>query len=181
MTTNGLMPGQGPSDQAAPPSGQAMPPGPSGPPGAPAPIDPSALHDQMLAQFNKFTQSRDMLDKVRVELTTLAKLGDTITPEDVIKGAGALVGHGMSPMELAGMLADMPEGGQALAGWVASKAQAATQTEAKLSGMIQQARGHLGAAALALIAQHAKSPGMSGPPGTAPAPINAMTPGAGNA
>ena len=62
----------------------------------------------------------------RGELDELRKLGDQVQVEDVIKGAGTMVGAGFSPQALAQMLAQMPTtGGQALEAWVEQQDQRA--------------------------------------------------------
>ena len=58
-------------------------------------------HQTAKSQFNKLAEARSMLDKTRVELETLTKLGDIVTSEDVIKGAGKLVAEGLSPVAMA--------------------------------------------------------------------------------
>lgn len=162
MTTNSLMPQSQPSPQEMQ--------------NVPAPPDPivqaSAMHDQAHAQFSKLLESRSMMDKMRIELETLTKLGDTIMPEDVIKGAGTLVSHGVSPTTLASMMADMPEGGQALQAWVGQHAARTMQGEQQLNQMIGAARAKLGAAGLNLITQHARSPAMAAPPNALGVPAN---------
>ena len=115
----------------------------------------SQAHDMARSRFLKTGQVMDRVDKIRTELTTLAKLGDTVTPEDVIKGAGKLVASGMDPMQMASLLADMPtNGGVALANWVAQHAQAMTQKEAQFGQVHAQARHESGVAALRLLAGH---------------------------
>lgn len=115
------------------------------------------------------------------EMAALAKLGDTVTPEDVISGAGKIVAQGgASPVALAGLLADMPQGGgPGLAAWVAGHAQTLTANVQQISAMHNQNRHQLGVAALhSLAAQARQAPG--GAPAMAPqAPGSALAPQAG--
>jgi hypothetical protein len=86
-------------------------------------------------QHNQLLQGAKKLDAIRTQLDQLTKLGDTIQVEDVIKGAGTLVGAGQTPAAMAQMLATMPTtGGEALQAWVMQadqKVQAAEQQMAK--------------------------------------------------
>lgn len=109
-------------------------------------------YDQAKSQHSKLLESAKRLDVVRSELDELAKLGDTVTPEDVIKGAGALVGAGFDPTQMATMLAQMPTaGGQALAAWVQQADAGAQQHEASMAQAMQQSKIHMGATALASL------------------------------
>ena len=65
----------------------------SAPAGAPAQPPHLATLDQIhsanKAQFEKIASSKQTLERVRAQLDQLAKLGDNVTTEDVIKaGAG---------------------------------------------------------------------------------------------
>lgn len=112
-------------------------------------------HGQAQAQFGKLKEMEGKLDKVRLGLTKLAKMGDVVTSEDVIKEAGNLVAEGLDPQTIAGMMADMPENSQALAGWIAKQVQGITQKEGQIDQALAKARGQLGATSLALVAHHA--------------------------
>lgn len=131
-------------------------------------------HDQAKAQFAKLTEQYAMVGKVGNELEQLAKLGDMITTDDVVKGAGKLVAHGYSAMQLASLLSDMPDGGPAIASWVQQHAQITKQSEQQLGNAIKQARSQLGSIGLQSLTQHARS--MDAPPMSG----NALMPG-GNA
>jgi len=150
--------GQAPAPQ---PGGSLMP--------ASDPLAPlSAAHDQASAQYTKLVEAQTKLDHIRSGLAELARLGDTISTDDVVKEAGKLVASGVSPMELAELLADMPPGGPGLAAWVSQHATSAAMNEAKLGQMVQMSRHQMGTKALQLLAGHAAfSP--------AQAPLPAMT------
>lgn len=120
-------------------------------------------HDTSKAQFGKLAEARGMLDRARVELESLGKLGDMITQEDVIKGAGKLVAAGLSPMALAKLLSDMPEKSEPLAAWVQGHAQQLAAREAQLDPVLAQARHGLGVTAMRSLLVHQLVPQGQGP------------------
>lgn len=83
------------------------------------------------AQWNKVRGVLSVTTMAKEELGELQKLGPTVGAEDVIESAGRIVGNGMSPQEMAAELANLPQGGQAIAGWLAD-------TETKLGGQQTQ-------------------------------------------
>lgn len=158
--SNSLMPMQGGGQGAAAPSpglGQAGPNPAQQPPGIhPALAD---AHDQAVAQFGQTSKMVSQMDRVRKELTTLAKMGSAVMPEDVIQGAGKLVGGGADPMHLANLMADMPaSGGDALASWVAQHAASTAQQEAQLTAMHEAARHSLGVSSVHKLAAQSLLP-----------------------
>lgn len=160
---------------------KGSPPGPTKLP----PSGPQGLHsglDLMQAglkasqqQFNQLTKLVKRMDQVRRELTELATLGDMVTDEDVVEASGRLVAQGMEAHEVAGMLASLPAGGQALADWVQEQAAAAAQREQQLGQAHEMARHELGVRAFRALAAHHLAPPEAGPEGMAG---NALTPGA---
>lgn len=159
--------------------------------------------DMIRVQYNQLMTVRTMLDKVRLELGNLQKLGDMVTAEDVVRGAGELVSAGASPHDMAALLASMPEGGEALAQWIAGHEQMVTGKEQELEQPLAVMRHELGVAAFRVLAGEHLRPGqddsggpamsrqtmspnnnspMSSPgpaPGPAPGPVSAPTAGAG--
>lgn len=131
---------------------------------APAPVLPEwhepmadaigQAHSTAASQVKKLEEDRAMLDHLRTEFTSLLAMGDNVTPEDVIKAAGALVGKGGDPMALASKLADMPQGGQAIAAWVKQNADSLTASERQVEQQLAVSRHGAGAAALHLLAMH---------------------------
>lgn len=138
------------------PQGGPPAPGPGPMPEGHAPLQAGimAAHGQAAAQVGKLKQATAMAGHISGELDTLAAMGDQVTPEDVIKGAGVLVGHGADPMQMATLLADMPQGGEALASWLQQHAQQLQQTTAGLQQQLAVARHTAGVAALHGIAMH---------------------------
>lgn len=118
-----------------------------------------SVHDQAKAHFDAASQAIGRMDRVRAELGELARKGTAITPEDVIHGAGKLVAGGEDPMQLAGLMADMPvNGGDALAAWIAEHYQATAQKEAQLRQGYEASRHSAGVAALHSLMGHVVHP-----------------------
>lgn len=122
-----------------------------------------AAHGQAAAQFAKLREAKAMVTHIRSALDGLASMGDSVGAEDVIKAAGGLVANGGDPVALAGLLADMPQGGQAIQAWVAGHAEQLKANEAQLDQQLGMARHEAGASALhSLAMQHI---GAAFPPG----------------
>ena len=158
-----------------PQTGSSPAPGPDAP-GSPAvgPAPPTLAdaHEMAKARYAKTAAADSILTSIRTELDQLTKLGDTVTSEDVIQSAGRLVASGATPMEMASLLADMPEGGQALANWIAQQDQAVTQREAQVAPLHALARHQVGVTGLHSLMQQ-----MQAGPSAGPAPLP-MTGGA---
>lgn len=150
-----------PGPGAAPPGGgNALAPGAGG---GGMPSSPEALtkvlqqhYGEAKTRYQETGKSLGLLDHVRKSLERLADKGDMVTQEHVIDEAGKLVGHGVEPMALAGLLADMPQegGGEALGGWVQGHAIAAAQGEQQLLVAHNVARHEMGVAAMHMLAGH---------------------------
>lgn len=127
-------------------------------------------HDMAKAMFDNTSRALAHIQMMSQELTSLSKLGDTVTPDDVIETAGNIVGKGsFSPMEAATVLSDMPDGGQALAGWVSQHLAQNQATMAQVQQAHAMARHEMGASGLRLLAAHSAAgplPELAG--GTAP-------------
>lgn len=125
------------------------------------PLGPlGAQHDQLLATFKKLQAAGKTLGSVRKVLDGLVKSGDTVKPEDVVSGAADLVGSGLTPKALVGLMVDMPSGGgdnqgAALQAWVAQHDTDVTQREAQLLQVKQQVGHQLGVAGLRALMGHA--------------------------
>ena len=113
---------------------------------------------QAQAQHKVLLQSVKRMDSVRRELDALAKLGDQVQVEDVIKGAGTLVGTGFAPAAVAQLLSTMPTtGGEALQAWVEQQDQQVQGAEAQLQKKVTASSIHRGITAMAsLHADHVK-------------------------
>jgi hypothetical protein len=98
--------------------------------------------------FRRLQNAKSTLQKVSLALEELTKLGDTVTLDDVVKVTGDLVAHGLDPSSMAGILADAPEKGEALASWVAQQAQQIAGRQAQLEPVLQSHQHRLGVEAL---------------------------------
>ena len=160
------------------PAGVESPAGAS-PAGAPAPAPHLAALDQIHSankeQFEKIDSSKQTLERVRVQLDQLAKLGDNVTTEDVIKAGGGLVAAGLTPKAVAGLMATLPQGGgEALAGWVQQHEQMLEQQEQQNQQMHQMAAHQMGVSAIHALASHAhEAQGAQAPMSPAAAPAAA--------
>lgn len=121
-------------------------------------------HAAAKAQFDKLAEARGLLDKARAELTDLGKLGDMVTSEDVIKGAGKLVAAGASPLALAKLLSDMPTEGPQLQAWLAQHSTALAQQEAQLQPVLEAARHQLGVTGMRVLTAHSLMPQLAPAP-----------------
>lgn len=161
------MPGGEPVNMPGAPAPQIGAVGPGGPaPGGPPPGMPTsfgearnileAQHGRNKAAFEATNKALAGMDSLRQSLARLTEKGDVVTPEDVIEEAGKLVGRGLDPMALAGVLADMPQqgGGQALAGWLAQHAMAAAASEQQIKAQNNVARHAMGVSALHELMGH---------------------------
>ena len=157
-------------------------PAPMPAPTGPAPSPGVSPVQALSAKYDKLTSARSTLDKVRVEMDSLVKLGDSVTPEDVIKAAGGLVAAGLEPAAVASLLGDMPEGGQALQAWVAQHDQDVQQREAQLNQVHRAVRHQMGATAMRTLMMNAAHQAMQPPEALGPAQAPGANPlGAGNA
>jgi hypothetical protein len=155
-------------------------------PVAPRPPLMSALqgaHESASAMYKKTGEASDHVETMVGELGDLAKLGPSVTPDDVIDAAGRLAANSASsPHELAAALADMPEGGEALASWVQQHlqryqqmAQQVAQAHAvirhetavsamrRLAGALGQGQGQMPGSG-PLTGSGTSSPGLAGMP-----------------
>lgn len=121
-------------------------------------------HDIARQQFNITQKGMNQYVLLKRELTSLAQMGDMVTADDVVNSAGKLVAAGFDPRKMATLLADMPEGGQALSAWLGKTAAQATINHAKLSQTHEGFRHNLGIEAMkSLGAQHIAGPDPSIP------------------
>lgn len=140
-----------------------------------------AQHEGAVAQHQQVRQIDQLLQDTREQLDKLIQLGDMVTPEDVIKGAGHLAGRGASPMELAKLLSDMPEDGPSLANWLSVHEQTVAAKEAAMRPAVTATRHAMGLSAMRLLVAHAMgAPQGAGPQATqianAPAGGNMLAP-----
>jgi len=155
----------------------------SAPAGAPSGASPLAFaksqHDLISSQYNSINTTLASVDRLKTRLANLSKLGDMVTTEDVIKEASGAIAHGIPAGQIAGLLAEMPESGPQIAGWLQEKTVVLQQTEAGLLQAQEQMREHLGHAGMQMLMAHVMSPGTpAAAGGGGNAPTNALTPAA---
>lgn len=130
-------------------------------------------HETASAQFGKLSQAGAMLDQARQQLTSLTRLGDMVTSEDVIKAAGRLVAAGLSPMAMAKLLSDMPSEGPQLQNWLGEHVAQISQREAQLAPVLAAARHDLGVSAMRSLMGHSAGLPEQGSPGASLGPASA--------
>lgn len=184
-------------DGAQQPSPGALPgaqPGPAGASPPPAGAGGNLLgllgkaHSQAKAMFDQTSKAVAHIDYMKKQMQTLADKGAALSPEDVIDSAGKIIARGdVSPQEMTSALASMPEGGQALQGWVQAHLQRYQQMEmmAKINHGIMQ--HEMGMSALRHITglMGAGGASMAGEPGpsqaaTGPGDLGPDSPVSGN-
>ena len=157
-----------PQPQQAGPGPQAGPsPDQNGPSDLAAHIDQNLK--QSMATNKALAKQVGQMEALRRELDALLEKGDMLEPEDVIQGAGALVGEGFGTQEVAALLSQAPltGGGQALLAWVQQEDAQVQQAEAQLHSQMGKAGIHTAIAAMTkLHAMHH----MQGPPQAGPMP-----------
>jgi len=136
-------------------------------------------HDVASARLDKLDAAGALLGKVRAELDSLVKMGDTVSQDDVIKSSGKLVAAGLAPMAVAGLLADMPSGtgGEALQSWVRQHDMQVQQREQQLQQVHAQARHQAAIAGFQLLAGHSVLEHLGQLQNPAPPQTNGLMPG----
>jgi len=140
----------------------------------------NAAHDQAVAQFKQTGKAMAQIKLFQNTLDELTKLGDTVTPDDLIEASGKLVAHGQDPMQIANLLSGMPQGGTAIQGWLGQHAQALQSAMAQVAPAHEAARHALAVSVVHGLAGHAvHGPGTGigapGPVVAAQPPLNALT------
>jgi len=151
----GAAPGAGPQGPA--PNALAKPPPPAGqsPGGFSVEQHVEQNWQQAQAQHKQLQASEKRMKVARTMLDSLKKMGDQVQVEDIIHGAGTMVGAGFSPSALAQMLAQMPTtGGEALQAWVEQQDQRAQQMDAQLQQKLKSSAVHRAITGMASLHVH---------------------------
>ncbi len=157
----GGLPSASPSDAAANPL--EMKP-------KPRPVSGMMKHfnsreDTAAAQFKTIKESKSQIDSVMTEFQKLTELQDTVTSKDVVKGCAGIVAAGVPAIQMASILADMPEQGQELQAWVKKEFDLAVQADQKVVQTMEYLRHQMISAGFqTLIAHSAEAKMMSQPP-----------------
>lgn len=110
--------------------------------------------NQVKAQFNQLAEAKKQISATKFEIGQLRDLGDTVTAKDVVKHSAGIVAAGVPAVEVATILADMPEGGQQLQAWVVQKYEEATANEGKVNKLMGIAQHQLAVTSLQNILAH---------------------------
>jgi hypothetical protein len=144
----------------------------------PAP-SPMASHfgsaqDQVALQYQRMQKATAMLRRVRGEMDKLMALADTVKQEDVVEAAGRMVADGLGSVQVAGILATMPQDGEALQAWVRQQDLGIQHREGQAERALALVRHELGLAAFRSIIGHSaeaqQPPAQIQPPPAAPPP-----------
>lgn len=147
-----------------------------------APLQPGATnsltsalaqaHQSASAMFDQTAQATSNIATVNSALERLSKLGDLVKDEDVVEEAGKLVATGThSPVEMATLLSEMPQGSPAIANWIQQLYQQSTANMEKVAQLHNIARHEMGSSGLRLLANvsgESPSPPTPGPGSSAP-------------
>lgn len=128
--------------------------------------------DSARAQFDKVSDTSRKMSLVGDGLASLAKLGNLVEPDDVIRESSKLVASGIDPHQLASLLAQMPQtGGEPLQAWLMGHIQALAQAQAQFEPIHESSRHQLAQAALGVLLGHhlgAPAGGQQAGPGAPP-------------
>ncbi len=129
----------------------------------PRPQTPMMKHftghrDAAADRFAKLREAKKQIDSVMGVFGGLSQLADTVTTKDVVKGCGDIVAAGVPAVQMATILADMPEKSPELQAWVADEFKKAQEAEAKIDeGLAITRHGLITSALHTLIAHSAES------------------------
>lgn len=144
-----------------------------------------SMQDQAAARFSKMKEATAKLAVVRKELDGLSALGDTVTQDDIVKASSSLVAAGLGAVQVAGLLADMPDGGPALQAWVQQHDQQTRVREQQAEQALAITRHEMGLTALRHIigasAEGQQQQQQAQPPSPASPSSNPLSLGAANA
>lgn len=138
---------------------------------------------QAKARFAQTGKALAMVNNYMGTLQKLASMGDAVTEEDIVGGVEQLVSHGGDPMQLAGLLADMPQGGGAINAWLSQHMQQLSQMQQQISAAHEQTRHGVATGALHMLMHDANmnqgqsAAGQLGAPAAPQGAPNALTGG----
>lgn len=143
----------------------------------------AARHDQLAGVYSQTSKAMAATQRYSKGLDSLLKMGQAVTPEDVIAEAGKIVAAGEPAERVAGLLADMPETPGALPDWLAAHKVNLAQQMAQLAQAHEAVRHALAVSSLHAVAHFSLNPQSPSPalnPQSADANLLTM-PTAGNA
>ena len=135
-------------------------------------------HASMRDQYQQAKDATSVMTKVRKAMDKITALGDNVTFDDLIRMSGDLVIAGLDPKAVAALIADAPQGGDALHGWLQMHDQTLRQTE-ELGARAHAVQQHrLGVAAIHELMAHHLAEGQGQQPIAAAAPASPNSLGA---
>jgi hypothetical protein len=100
--------------------------------------------DRSIALYQAVLKHARIDAALRKQIDALRKKADLVTQDDAIETSGALVRAGLPASFVAGMLADMPEGGAALQTWVERQSRLLAGDEFMVGTVLRLVRHRMG-------------------------------------
>lgn len=110
--------------------------------------------DQAAARFDKMKEAKQQIDAVLDAFGHLTDLQDTVQVRDVVKACAGIVAAGVPAVQMATILADMPEQPGQLQAWVKDEFDKAQQAEKTIDHGLQVTRHGLLTSALEHLIGH---------------------------
>lgn len=175
--SNELVPGNAGLVAPSPDDEKANPPAPPAPPQGP---QIGSAQDKAAAKFNMLKEAEVQVSATDSALQSLLAMGDTVTSKAVVKAASGMVAAGVPAVEVAGILADMPESTEAIQSWLSEQEQGVQQRKAQIEQAMKGARYDLGLSAMRSILAHSAEDHFAKREAAAqpPAPTNELSLGA---
>lgn len=124
----------------------------------------NSIEDAAAAQFKTIQESKKQIDSVVREFKHLTDLQDTVTTKDVVNAGAGIVASGMPAVNMATILADMPEQPKELQAWVSKEYQQAVVGQQKVDQTVNYLRHQLLVTSFnSLIAHSAEAAALRGP------------------
>lgn len=118
----------------------------------------SGHQDAAAERYSKMREAKTQIDAVMRVFGGLSQLGDTVSTKDVVKGCGDIVAAGVPAVQMATILADMPEKAPELQAWVNDEFKKAQSAEKQIDeGLNITRHGLISSALYALVAHSAES------------------------
>lgn len=118
----------------------------------------SGHQDAAAERYSKMREAKTQIDTVMNVFGRLSQLADTVTTKDVVKGCGDIVAAGVPAVQMATILADMPEKAPELQAWVSDEFKKAQDAEKQIDeGLNVTRHGLITSALYTLVANSAES------------------------
>lgn len=122
----------------------------------------SGHQDAAAERYSKMREAKQQIDSVMNVFGGLSQMLDTVTTKDVVKGCADIVAAGVPAVQMATILADMPEQPAELQAWVKDEFEKAQSAEQKIDeGLAVTRHGLISSALHTLVAHSAESQQLS--------------------